>query len=79
MYHIAWTGSAWIGWEALGGYILEQPRCISTGIGSIALRAGVTDNLCPTLERGVSSVVFIRMPVWVWQRHFPPPPCRIVR
>ena len=43
MYHRWWDGSAWGGWESLGGIILEQPSCVSWGPDRIDCFARGTD------------------------------------
>ncbi len=43
MYHRWWDGSAWGGWEDLGGVILESPNCVSWGPERIDCFARGTD------------------------------------
>ena len=43
MHHKFWNGTAWFGWESLGGAILEQPSCVSWGANRIDCFARGTD------------------------------------
>ena len=43
MFHRWWDGSAWGGWENLGGIILEGPNCVSWGANRLDCFARGTD------------------------------------
>jgi hypothetical protein len=44
MWHRWWDGSAWGGWECLGGFIRRGPDCVAWGPNRLDCFAPGTDN-----------------------------------